>query len=102
MPGLNLEAWRIELEGDPDKEFLLEGLTNGLHIENSDALLPALFEIKAFLSAAADSKCFLLIQLAKMCKLSAPSHQFIPAAKTGSDSISDAHLQYLLIYANSI
>ena len=51
----------------------------------------SVFEIKAFLSAAADSKCFLPIQLAKMCKLSAPPHQFIPAVMAGSDCTSNAH-----------
>ena len=39
MPGLNLEAWLIELRDDPDKDFLLAGITHGFDIVNSEALV---------------------------------------------------------------
>ena len=51
----------------------------------------AVFEIKAFLSVAADSKCFWQIQLTKMHKLSALPCLLIPTLTAGSDCISDVH-----------
>ena len=39
MPGLNLEAWLIELRDDPDNDFLLAGITHGFDIVNSEALV---------------------------------------------------------------
>lgn len=40
---LNLAAWRRELEGDVDAEFLLQGIENGFHIVNSSDLLQPAF-----------------------------------------------------------
>ena len=36
MPGLNLEAWRLELATDPDREFVLNGVINGFDIVDKD------------------------------------------------------------------
>ena len=60
-------------------------------LDNHVSITETVFEIKAFLSADVNSKCFLSIQLAKMLKLSTPPHKFIPAVTAGSDCISDAH-----------
>ena len=49
----------------------------------------AVSEIKAFLLAATESKCFPPVQLAQV--IPAPTRRFIPAAKAGSDCFSDAH-----------
>ena len=36
-PGLNLTAWEQELNNDPDKEFLLNGISNGFDIIDEDS-----------------------------------------------------------------
>ena len=36
-PGLNLTAWEQELNDDPDKEFLLNGISNGFDIIDEDS-----------------------------------------------------------------
>ena len=36
-PGLNLETWRLELNDDSDKDFLLHGVANGFNIVDRDA-----------------------------------------------------------------
>jgi len=32
-----VEAWATELEGDPDREFLLDGIANGFKLVDDDA-----------------------------------------------------------------
>ena len=44
-PGLNLTAWEQELNNDPDKEFLLNGISNGFDIIDEDSdISPVLCE----------------------------------------------------------
>ena len=39
MPGLTLGAWLIELRDDPDKDFLLAGISDGFDIVNIEVLV---------------------------------------------------------------
>ena len=57
MPCLNLEAWLIELQDDPDKDFLLAGITDGFDIVNSEALVVPV-EVKNHPSASPGSTCY--------------------------------------------
>ena len=57
MPGLNLEACLIELQDDPDKDFLLAGITDGFDIVNSDALVVPV-EVKNHPPASPGSTCY--------------------------------------------
>ena len=61
MPGLNLEAWREELQGDPDKDFLLEGVINGFQIVNSSTLVVPV-EVDNHPSASPGSKHYELVK----------------------------------------
>ena len=60
-PGLILEAWLIELREDPDKDFLIAGITNGFDIVNSEALVVPV-EVKNHPSASPGSKCYELVK----------------------------------------
>ena len=69
MPGLNLEAWLIELRDDPDKDFLLAGITHGFDIVNSEALVVPV-EVKNHPSASPGSKCYELVKQQVLSEIS--------------------------------
>ena len=69
MPGLNLEAWLIELRDDPDKDFLLAGIAHGFDIVNSEALV-APVEVKNHPSASPGSKCYELVKQQVLSEIS--------------------------------
>ena len=37
--GLNVDWWDIELGGDPDRDFLMDGIRNGFHVIDKGAIL---------------------------------------------------------------
>ena len=41
--GLPVEVWDRELMGDPDRDFILRGVTEGFHIINPDAVIEEAF-----------------------------------------------------------
>ena len=68
-PGLILEAWLIELREDPDKDFLIAGITNGFDIVNSEALVVPV-EVKNHPSASPGSKCYELVKQQVLSEIS--------------------------------
>ena len=60
-PGLNLEAWRLELNDDSDKDVLLHGVANGFNIVDRDARVVPM-EIDNHTSASPGSELFNLVK----------------------------------------
>ena len=68
-PGLNLEAWRLELNDDSDKDFLLHGVANGFNIVDRDARVVPM-EIDNHPSASPGSELFNLVKQQVMSEIS--------------------------------
>ena len=68
-PGLNLEAWRLELNDDSDKYFLLHGVANGFNIVDRDARVVPM-EIDNHPSASPGSELFNLVKQQVMSEIS--------------------------------
>ena len=69
MPGLNVEAWRVELRDDPGKAFLLNGVINGFSIVNSDSnVVPA--EVANHLSALPGSEHYEMVKQQVLSEIS--------------------------------
>lgn len=72
--GLNLEAWRLELNDDSDKDFLLHGVANGFNIVDSGARVVTM-EIENHPSASPGSEHFKLVKQQVMSEISVGNYR---------------------------